>query len=598
MKISFWFLIFFLLYFSLAQAQESVKTHTVKKGETIYQIGRLYNVSPKEILKLNPNSGDVIEVNDIIILPPNNGLIGGANNNIYIVSKGDTKYGLSKKYGISIIELENQNPHIKNGLQIGQTIRVGNNINLEENTANLPESKNTNTLKTDKTHTIQKGETLYSISKMYNISVNELKNANPNIKQNDLVIGSRINIPKIDESQVTNIVSQETKTDTKTSEPKQAASNILIDNSSGGYTDLRLSVDKTRTTNILFLSPFTEEEFISYEESSISFDIIIDSLLKRDLEFYRGAQIAIDSLKSLGLNININQFKIESKNRDKKSNINTELGTLEDIDVVIAPFYKNEIDWVTSLAFDKNIPVIYGYAASSNSYLTNIYEGLPSVDYQKLIMLEYLDSNESTISVIIDSDRIESKQFILKNKPSAVIIETDSKGNYAKKDLISAFSKSKINYVIIDSEKIGVYLRTTNLLLRELSNYNIQLVVLESSLIPNSNDISPKRFKILKLLYPEIGKISNTPTTAKFFKNYKEKFGIEPSENVLFGFDLTFDSLLRTLQEKNFEESIKMDKTVYLKLKFNYIKNEKNRYINNEIRIVEYANEPINNDED
>ena len=586
MKTPFWFLLLLLFHFSVAQGQESAKTHTIKKGETVYQIGRLYDVSPKEILKLNPNSKGTLYVGTVLILPPNSKI----KNSTYSVAEGDTTYSLSEKFNISTTELEKLNPHIKNGLQVGQTLILPDNTIV--NTSS-PQSKNTTTVKAGETHTISKGETLYSISKMYNVSVNDLKSVNPNINQNDLIIGSKINIPESGTKIVTKSITPVTKTNIEPKQPEKVVSDALY---SGGYINLNVSADKSQAKNILFLSPFTEEEFTIHEQNSINFTVITDAITKRDLEFYRGAQMAIDSAKAIGLNINVNQFEIETSRNKKKSN--TDLGTLENVDLVIAPFYENDIDWVNALALEKNIPVLCGFSASSNSSFTNIYEGLPSIDYQKLIMLDYLDEKNNTISVIVDSDRNESRQFILKNKPSATIIEADKNGNYSNKDLISSFSKTKMNYVIIDSKKTGVFLSATNLLLHELSNYRIQLVVLEASLIPSSEEISPKRFKILKLLYPEVGQISDNPATAAFLRNYKKQYGIEATEHVLFGFDLTFDSLLRSFQKKNFEESAKTDRTVYLNFKFNYKKNNKNRYINNEIRIVEYGDAPFNNDDD
>ena len=50
-------------------AQNQTLSHTVKKGETVYSISRQYNVNPKDVLDLNPKAGNLIYVNDVLLIP-------------------------------------------------------------------------------------------------------------------------------------------------------------------------------------------------------------------------------------------------------------------------------------------------------------------------------------------------------------------------------------------------------------------------------------------------------------------------------------------------------------------------------------------------
>ena len=63
----FFLLINFYNVFSM-QASDYIK-HKVEKGQTIYAIGRLYEVSPVEILKLNPEAQNGIEIGQIVLVP-------------------------------------------------------------------------------------------------------------------------------------------------------------------------------------------------------------------------------------------------------------------------------------------------------------------------------------------------------------------------------------------------------------------------------------------------------------------------------------------------------------------------------------------------
>ena len=150
--------------------------------------------------------------------------------------------------------------------------------------------------------------------------------------------------------------------------------------------------------------------------------------------------------------------------------------------------------------------------------------------------------------------------------------------------------------MIIDSERNGIFLNTTNILLRELTNYNIQLVVLESSLIPNEENISAKRFRILKMIYPEIAYKAISLEGKQFLINNKISLELQSSKNILSGFDITFDTLLRLCQLNGFDSDLSNNKTAQLCLKFDYSLNESGRYINNLVIVKEFKSEKPTNE--
>ena len=121
-----------------------------------------------------------------------------------------------------------------------------------------------------------------------------------------------------------------------------------------------------------------------------------------------------------------------------------------------------------------------------------------------------------------------------------------------------------------------------------MSNYSIQLAVLESSIIPDTKNISSKRFKVLNMIYPTLNQSHNNSQTLLFFENYKNSYKSEVTEDAVYGFDITLDFILRMSQSVSFEETVKNDKTEYLTLKFDYRKGDSGKYINNEVLILEY----------
>ena len=98
------------------------------------------------------------------------------NKNYYIVKSGDSLWSISNKYGISVDKLKELNDLSSNSLSIGQKLLVVDTSSSED---------------VGVYYTVQSGDTLYGISNKYNLSVNDLKTMN-NLKSNNLSIGQKL----------------------------------------------------------------------------------------------------------------------------------------------------------------------------------------------------------------------------------------------------------------------------------------------------------------------------------------------------------------------------------------------------------------------
>lgn len=178
----------FVFYFNEITAQDSIIEHKIQKGETAYFIAQKYKVSVDEIYKLNPESQNGIKDNQIIKIPVHSlQKINQDEHTIHIVGEKETLYGLSKKYNVSVEALQNANPMLVNGLQIGQQLVIPPNAS---NT-----SKTEISISSKLTHQVVTKESLFSIARQYNVSVQDLENLNKNILINGLQIGQTISIP-------------------------------------------------------------------------------------------------------------------------------------------------------------------------------------------------------------------------------------------------------------------------------------------------------------------------------------------------------------------------------------------------------------------
>lgn len=178
----------FILSFNKITAQDSIIEHKIQKGETAYFIAQKYKVSVDEIYKLNPESQNGIKDNQIIKIPVHSPQKTNQEQQItHVVGEKETLYGLSKKYNVSVEAIQNANPILASGLQVGQELII------PQSTSNLPKTEIAAASK--RTHLVVAKESLFSIARQYNVSVQDLENLNKELLQNGLQIGQTIAIP-------------------------------------------------------------------------------------------------------------------------------------------------------------------------------------------------------------------------------------------------------------------------------------------------------------------------------------------------------------------------------------------------------------------
>lgn len=171
-------LILFVVFISnVTFGQQSTTTHIVLKGETIPQIAKKYNTTPSEVYRINPESQNGITENQILNIPKSK------NSITHTVAPKETLFGLATKYNVKVETIQNANSTIlANGLQVGQELVIPQ------------DSKEGNSL-SKKTHLVQPKESLFSIARLYNVSVEDLDKANATLLKNGLQIDQEIIIP-------------------------------------------------------------------------------------------------------------------------------------------------------------------------------------------------------------------------------------------------------------------------------------------------------------------------------------------------------------------------------------------------------------------
>ncbi len=154
--------------------------YTVKSGDSLWSISRKFGITVDELKKANNLSSNLLSVGQNLIIP---GKEAQATGEEYVVKKGDSLYSIAKKYNTSVDNLKSINNIITDSLAIGQIIKLPKKSSMDDNS-----------------YIVKKGDSLYSIAKTYNTSVDKLKEIN-NLTSNALAIGQVLKLPNSDMSE-------------------------------------------------------------------------------------------------------------------------------------------------------------------------------------------------------------------------------------------------------------------------------------------------------------------------------------------------------------------------------------------------------------
>ena len=171
-----------------------VSTYTVEKGDTLYGIANKFSTTVQDIKKINNLTTNTLLPGQQIYIPtpstptptqPTNPPVPQEPETpylIYTIQRGDSLWKISQKYDIPVNDIIAFNNLSSANLQIGDELRIPI-TSQEDNTSN------------QFSYTVKKGDTLWSIAKQFNVSVDSIKATN-NLASNLLTLGQTLIIPQ------------------------------------------------------------------------------------------------------------------------------------------------------------------------------------------------------------------------------------------------------------------------------------------------------------------------------------------------------------------------------------------------------------------
>lgn len=616
-------LIVFLIVTNFLMAQTSTyKKHTVVKGETITQIAQKYKVTPYDIYRLNPDAQNGIQENAVLLIPTS--VITKVQNEeqkTHEVQPKETLFGIAKQYYTTVEELERLNPEVKtDGLKIGQTIQISGS--KSEVVANV------NTNSKSVFHEVQPKETLYGISKQYNVSVEELEVLNPEVKSG-LTIGQKLIISKGKTVDTTSSIptkkievpnngkyltyevkpketlfglakmfrlsqdelialNPEIKEGVREGMLLKVPSDVTFNlGTVREVKDLSKSIVRKEKKEIVLLIPFNVSNIESDTTLSTQARLKRDGFLNMTLDYYSGVLMAIDSAKRLGLNFNVKIF--DSQETKSSSNVVSILqnNNIHQADVVIGPFYPQYVEMAAELLNPNNIPIISPLRETAKSY-SNLYQSLPSAEFVKNVMFDYIRSKKGNMIAMIDRKKGSSKQFIEENHKDIFIVPLGEKGGVIGDSITPKLSKDKVNYFILETATTGMVINAiTHYVNAKAAGFQTELVVLDINPTFETDEVFRRIIKH-NIIFPSLTKYKDTPESLVFAANYKKINNVYPNQYAVRGFDLVFDTMLRLSQEEDFETTIQSTATEGIENKFDYEKKLASGYSNKGVYIMRY----------
>lgn len=369
--------------------------HIVQDGNTLWGISQLYKSSAEKITEVNNLTSNGVQVGQKLLIPVDDSpeidtQISNTTPKTHKVEKGDNVYNISKRYGVSMEDIVKLNPGAENGISLGQELILPSNSRaIKKEDVTLTTMTQVSFSDSIVNYIVLPHETLYSISKRFMISVEEIKKAN-GLKNDKVKKGDVVKIP-VKKEKITKVEIRKVE---EIKDPK-------IDND--------LTFKSKNQYQIIYLLPF-------------ALDGGNDNLKTISTEFLMGAQLALDSLEKLGLKADVQVLDAPSDSTKFKQFLIEK--NIKKADLIVGPFMGNNLEIAANFAKSNGIRLVSPLSPSTNILKNNPY---------------VYNAVNSDITLIQGG-----AQYLAKNKTSdqIVLVKVDSKDDELYQAFRQEFLKS------------------------------------------------------------------------------------------------------------------------------------------------------------
>ncbi|RYJ37336.1 Peptidoglycan-binding protein, LysM [Flavobacterium anhuiense] len=588
--------------------------HEVQPKETFYSIEKKYGISDEALKAANPfleKTG--VQIGQKLVIPAKGSAPKasakpakekGAEKYMYHdVQPKETKFGIAKQYNMAVDELEKRNPDIVNSLPVGYRLTIKGTAPKTEHVAaetakpaeNKKPAESSKKAVTYMEYQVKPKETFYSLGRVFHLSQDELVALNPSLSEG-VKEGMVLKVPAGYIAPAPIIATQ-----VPADKPADSSVSKPVENSGGGIK----IVDKVKSTEnenveiveltkkrginerkkVVLLLPFNLAK-VQSDTSGTANRIKNDKFLNMTLDFYSGALMAIDSAKTLKLPIDVAIY--DSQETKTTSNVVGLTQKLQDADAVIGPFYQSNAETAASMLRSYNVPVISPLSKDSANPIDNLYQTIPSNDVIRNAVFDFMRSKNGNIIAVVDKKKESVINYIKQNQKGVAFASLTETGGLDVANLKSLLIPSRMNYVVMETGNTAMVKATIKALLDSQKTCQVQLVILEPNSTLDTDEIVFDNLVKLKLMYPSVTRESDEQPVLIYEKQYRLKNKANPTTYATRGFDVTFDTMMRLMQGKTFQETADLMTTQQVDNKFQYYRKEDGGHANKGVYILYY----------
>ena len=426
-------------------------------------------------------------------------------------------------------------------------------------------------------HKVKRKQTLYTISNLYNVPINLIKQYNPSIKGDKISKKMVLKIPFI-----TTVVLEESI--------KEIVEKVLV--STRTNQNLFDSVPKKKSIKFGFIAPFNlnKIEIDSIENTKKYLEKLNLSTLS--LDFYSGTLSAVEEAKKLGIKIHIDVY--DNKNSFDEIDKLSDNKNINSYDFILGPFIPRNLNRLSLNLKDSKVPIVSPLTSKKIQINKNVFQSVPSIQSQREVMFTHVDSliikdPDPCVMIIYDRSTELVKEKLLKRFPYAELIDTDLTMGLVDPEITdSLLVEKKNNLVFLESQNLNVITSVSSLLNSQISKErNINLLSTYRSETYENENISYQQLGNLNFTYPSYFIPNYGDELNELNALFIENFGKLPNKIALRGYEITLDLILRTAHRRKLVKSIDLGETSYFQNRFDYV-NKEQGYINQSVFLVKH----------
>ena len=284
---------------------------------------------------------------------------------LHTIERGQTVFSLSVMYNVTVDDIYRLNPESRTVIRVGDALKIP--------------QKSSSFLY----HTIQPQETLYGVSQKYYMKGEDIIAANPGLSTQTFYIGRTIRIP-------TNLVTH----------PIQGGNEVI---NSSRTNQLLSQVTPTRTVNsikVALLLPF-----------GLNDAAVQKTVQNRMVEYLEGLLFAVKDLKKRDISVDLQIYDTGSRTEEIQTALNKK--EMQDVNLIIGGLYDEQITLISRFSKERNIPYVIPLTSLSNEPFNNpnVYQiNTPQSHLYSKASLAFINKYGRDNIIIVSNETGESNQ--------------------------------------------------------------------------------------------------------------------------------------------------------------------------------------------